>query len=192
MQVYLDTGTFDQLASQPGTYTAAIAVTATGFPSLTVPVTLTVGAAISIIASPVSLTFSVPSGPTVQAIQLSGSGGAAVSFSVTSSVSGTGNWLTASANVSYTPATLTVTVDPLNLTAGTYNGNVTVTPSSGAVVAIPVTLQLEHADRQSLFSHIPLHGGWNHASGAGGPTDQPDFERHLCRPGCQYRQLAPG
>jgi len=91
MQVYLDTGTFDQLASQPGTYTAAIAVTATGFPSLTVPVTLTVGAAISIIASPVSLTFSVPSGPTVQAIQLSGSGGAAVSFSVTSSVSGTGN-----------------------------------------------------------------------------------------------------
>jgi len=142
MQVYLDTGTFDQLASQPGTYTAAIAVTATGFPSLTVPVTLTVGAAISIIASPVSLTFSVPSGPTVQAIQLSGSGGAAVSFSVTSSVSGTGNWLTASANVSYTPATLTVTVDPLNLTAGTYNGNVTVTPSSGAVVAIPVTLQL--------------------------------------------------
>ncbi len=139
IQVYFDVTTFNSLA--PGIYTATITVSASGFTPLTVPVTLDIGAALAIIPSPASLTFSSP-GATVQTVQLLGYGGSAISFSVTSSVSGGGNWLSATANATYTPATLTVTVNPLNVAAGTYQGTVTVTPSPGAALAIPITFQV--------------------------------------------------
>ena len=134
-----DSGTLNQLLSQPAIYSASLTVTASGFQPLTIPLTFSVGAAISIIASPTSLTFNVP-GTTVQTVSLLGSGGAQVSYSVTSSTSGGGNWLSVSTTASYTPAILTVTVNPLNVPAGTYTGTITITPSLGGPLGIPVTL----------------------------------------------------
>ena len=142
LQVYYDDNTFNTLANEPGIYTASITVSATGFGALTIPVTFSIGGALSIVPSPASLTFSVPSGPAVQTLTLTGSGGAAVSFSVAASTTTGGKWLTATANVSYTPATLTVTVNDANEPTGTYQGNIAITPTSGAAVTIPVTLQV--------------------------------------------------
>jgi len=140
-QVYFDIATFTQLASQPGIYGATLTVSASGFTPLKVPVTLSIGGTLSITPSLTSLTFKVP-GTTVQTIELSGNGGASISFSLSLSTSGTGNWLSVTASATFTPATLTVTVNPLNLAAGTYGGGITVTPSIGAALVIPVTLQV--------------------------------------------------
>ena len=142
IQVYFDDATFNSLP--PGIYTATITITATGFAALAIPVTFSIDATISIIPSPTSLTFDVPSGPTVQTVALSGTNGAVVGFSLSSSTSPVGGkWLSATASPSSTPATLTVTINPVNLPAGTYTGSVAVTPSSGAALVIPVSLQVK-------------------------------------------------
>ena len=140
--VGFDSNTLTQLLSSPGIYTASLTVTAAGFAPLTIPLTFNVGGTLSIFPSPTSLAFNVPSGPTVQTIELLGSSGAAVSFSLVSGTSGGGNWLSTTASASYTPATLTVTINPLNVPGGTYQGSITITPSSGATLPIPVTLQV--------------------------------------------------
>ena len=142
IQVYFDDATFNSLP--PGIYTATITITAPGFAALAIPVTFSIDATISIIPSPTSLTFDVPSGPTVQTVALSGTNGAVVGFSLSSSTSPVGGkWLSATASPSSTPATLTVTINPVNLPAGTYTGSVAVTPSSGAALVIPVSLQVK-------------------------------------------------
>lgn len=139
LQVYFNNATFDSLG--PGIYNATITVSAAGFANLTIPVTLSIGGALSILPSPTTLTFNA-SGPTVQTIELSGNGGASISFSLVSSTNAGGNWLSATANASFTPATLTVTINPLNVPGGTYTGSVRVTPTSGSTLTIPVTLQV--------------------------------------------------
>src|ERR1039457_1574855 len=138
LQVYFNNATFDSLG--PGIYNATITVSAAGFANLTIPVTLSIGGALSILPSPTTLTFNA-SGPTVQTIELSGNGGASISFSLVSSTNAGGNWLSATANASFTPATLTVTINPLNVPGGTYPGSVRVTPPSGSTLTIPVPLQ---------------------------------------------------
>lgn len=143
LQVYYDNATFEQLSSQPGVYTATITVTASGFTALKIPVTLNIGGPLSIIPSATTLSFFVP-GPTSQSVSLSASGGASIGFSVAFTTSGGGNWLSVVSNQSYTPATLTVTVNSLNIAGGTYQGAVTVTPTSGNTtpLVIPITLQV--------------------------------------------------
>ena len=143
IQVYYDQAIFDQLASQPGIYTAMITVTASGFPSpLQIPVTLDVGGELSIIPNPTALSFYVP-GPVSQTVALAASG-ASVGFTVSAATTGGGNWLSVTASQDYTPATLTAAVNNVNIPAGTYQGSITVTPSSGNTtpLVIPVTLQI--------------------------------------------------
>jgi uncharacterized protein (TIGR03437 family) len=133
--------TLTSLLPFPGVYIASLTVTAAGFNNLTIPLTFVVGGNVSIIPSSASLSFNVPSGSAVQTqtIEILGNGGAAVSFTAASV--GT-SWLSVTANATYTPATLTVTINPLNLAGGTYTGSITVTPTSGAALVIPVTLQV--------------------------------------------------
>ena len=116
LQVYYDNATFEQLSSQPGVYTATITVTASGFTALKIPVTLNIGGPLSIIPSATTLSFFVP-GPTSQSVSLSASGGASIGFSVAFTTSGGGNWLSVVSNQSYMLATLTVTVNSLNIAA---------------------------------------------------------------------------
>ena len=137
IQVGVDINTLSTLAT--GEYTATVTVTAAGFAPLNVPVTLGVNTQLTIVASPASLTFTPPTGPTVQTVSLTGP---AVSFDVSAATSTGGPWLSVSTSSSFTPATLTVTVDPGTLASGSYGGAVTVTPTTGSPLTIPVTMQV--------------------------------------------------
>lgn len=143
IEVNYDPATFNELAGQPGTYTATYAVSSSGFTTLNIPVTLNIGGPLTIIPSSTSLSFYVP-GPTAQVVSLAGVGGASVGFTVGWTTSGGGSWLNAAANQSTTPASLSVTVDSLNVPNGTYQGSVSVTPTTGTptILIIPVTLQV--------------------------------------------------
>jgi hypothetical protein len=127
-----------------GTYTATITVTAagaTGSPA-TIPVTLTVNPATPALSvSPSSLSFSATVGgsnPANQTLSVTNTGGGTLSFTDTDNAP----WLTVSPASGTAPATLTASVSIAGLTAGTYNGSITVTASgaSGSPATIPVTL----------------------------------------------------
>ncbi|MGA2594519.1 MAG: hypothetical protein ABSH32_31860, partial [Bryobacteraceae bacterium] len=138
IQVGIEVATLDSLLNSPGTYTATITVTASGFPNLTIPVTLTLGGQLTVQASPAALTFSLPSAQTSQAVSLTGTTVTQVPFTFTIATTTGGEWLSATASATFTPATLTVTVNPGSLTPGTYSGTITV---NGNLI-IPVTFEL--------------------------------------------------
>ena len=141
-QVGIELNTLNSLLNSPGQYSAFITVSAAGFTPLIVPATISVNGQLSISASPSMLTFTAPAGPISQTVSLAGVNGAAISFSLGVSTSTGGGWLSATANGTFTPATLTVTVNSQTLAFGTYSGSVTVTPGTGGPLVIPVTLQV--------------------------------------------------
>jgi len=136
VQVGFDRGTLQTLLSNPGNYTATITVTASGFPNLIVPVTLTIGGQLLVQPTPASLTFNLPSGSTTQTVSLLGTGNTQVAITVVASTASGANWLSVTSSADFTPATLTVTVSTGSLVSGTYNGTITV---NGSLI-IPVTL----------------------------------------------------
>jgi uncharacterized protein (TIGR03437 family) len=138
ISVGYDVNELTQLLNQPGTYTATLTISAAGFPSLNIPLTFVVGGDLTLIPSPATLSFTAPPAPANQTVSLTGAGGASIGFSVTSD----STWLSATANPGYTPSTLTVTVNALNLPTGTYQGNIIVTPTQGSPLQIPVALQV--------------------------------------------------
>ncbi len=119
-------------------YTATLVISAAGFAPLSLPVSFSVGVPFSIAASPTSLTFNSP-GITVQSVAISGNVGTDGFLLSATTVTG-GNWLTVTTNQYFTPATLSVTVNPTSLAGGTYSGTILITPTSGAALSIPVTL----------------------------------------------------
>ena len=140
-----------------GTYNATLTFTSGGSTIQTVPVSLTItgsgggggGNPGNVTVSPASLTFTAKTGDgvlPVQAVQVNSSSGTApVSFTVaiTTTPAG-GTWLTTSAGsaVQSTPLQMSVTVNTNNLDAGTYQGNIRISPTGGTAVDIPVTLTL--------------------------------------------------
>src|SRR5205807_1922029 len=117
-----------------GTYTGTVTITSSGASNSpkTVPVTLTVTAAPqlpTINLSPASLSFSYQSGgaaPAAQPVSLSSS--TALNYTLVSSAA----WLNATPASGNTPASLSVSVNPSGLAAGSYNGTVTVTASGAS------------------------------------------------------------
>jgi uncharacterized protein (TIGR03437 family) len=94
-------------------------------------VTLTVQGSATVAASPLQLSYSYQIGGTVpaaQAVQVTGNA-ASLPFAVVTSTTSGGNWLSTSASAGATPATLNVTANPGTLTAGSYQGTVTVAGS---------------------------------------------------------------
>jgi len=71
--------------------------------------------------------FSVPSGMTV---------------TVTTATTSGGNWLSANASTAITPANIAISVTPGSLVPSNYSGQITVTPSVGAPVNIPVSVTI--------------------------------------------------
>jgi uncharacterized protein (TIGR03437 family) len=132
-----------------GTYNGKVIITAatppgaTGSP-ITIPVTLTVSTAQTLTASPNTLNFTYTIGapaPDKQTVALSSTGSAAP-FTV--SVPGTASWLSvtpASGTASTTPTTLTFTVNPQGLTAGTQSAKVTVS-STASLNPATITVNL--------------------------------------------------
>ena len=138
-----------------GTYTGTVTVSGGGS-TATATVTFTVSSSGStgggnVVSSPTSLTFNY---------QVNGSAPASQSLTVSNAVSGTSqilftvsvnssssSWLTATVNgggtQAYTQSTVVVSVSPGSLSAATYTGIVTITPSgSGGAITIPVTLNI--------------------------------------------------
>jgi uncharacterized protein (TIGR03437 family) len=138
-----------------GTYYGTITVTGGGTQA-TAQVTFVIGNSGStggnVISNPSSLTFNYTvngGAPSTQTLTISNavSGTAGISFTVSASPnSGTINWLTAAVNGSssgVTQATVVVSVTTASLSAGTYYGTVTIYPSGGNSLSIPVTLNVQ-------------------------------------------------
>ena len=127
-----------------GVYKGSIVVSASGVPSQTIPVTLTVVASVAM-AAPATLTFTQAAGgaaPASQSVQIAGVPAGTTIGVVPTVLSGTG-WLTATASGN----AVTVTANGSQLAQGTYSGVVTViVPGAGSSpLYIPVTLDVTSA-----------------------------------------------
>jgi uncharacterized protein (TIGR03437 family) len=159
-----------------GNYSANISFNTNGSIQ-TVGVTLAVttsggGNTGNVTASPTSLTFSTAQGssPAAQALNVqSASGSAPVSFTVVVTAGST--WLSTSANASNTtPAALTVSVSSNAMQAGTYTGNIRITPSGGTIVDVPVSLTIT---APPTVSATPTTLTFNYRAGDSAPASQP-------------------
>jgi uncharacterized protein (TIGR03437 family) len=153
----------------PGAYSGSIAISggATNSP-LSVPVTLTVTAVLS--ANPTSLAFSYQTGgsaPASQSLHISASG--SVTLNVNAAASG-GNWLSVSPAIASTPSDLTISVNPTGLSAGTYNGSITVSSLNASNnLSVPVTLSVSS---QPLLSVTPTTLTFPYQLGSPTPSPQ--------------------
>lgn len=156
-----------------GTYSGAITITspqASNSP-LTVPVTLTVSSAPVLSASPASLAFSAQTGnnpPAPQNISVTSSG-APISFTAAAATTSGGNWLSVSPSSGATPASLSVSVNPAGLAAGSYGGTITITPAAGSAVTVAVTLTVTST---AALSASPTSLAFSFQTGGGAPAPQ--------------------
>ena len=131
----------DTTGLKAATYHGNITVTAVGASNspLAIPVTFVVTAGVPPInLSALTLNFSAVSGgasPANQTVHLASSPSTPVSIS-----SAGGSWLSASLSATTTPAVVTVSVNPADLTEGTFSGTVTVTGGSTSPQSIAVQL----------------------------------------------------
>jgi uncharacterized protein (TIGR03437 family) len=141
----------DLLAS-PGSFDAVVAINAPGTNGITIPVLVTIQGTPSMNVSPAQLSFGYQLGtavPEAQALTLSSSTGANVSFTATAQTTNCGNWIVLSQNSGATPSTLSVQVNTSGLSAATCTGqiNISAPGALNSTVTIPVSL---------LVSTLPL------------------------------------
>jgi uncharacterized protein (TIGR03437 family) len=154
-----------------GTYNGTITVTATGASNSpqTVAVTLTVTTAPVISVTPALLTFNYQLGgasPAAQTVNIGGTSG--LSFTVAASG---GAWLSVSPGSGNTPGSASVAVNPTGLSAGTYNGTITVTAAgaSNSPQTVQVTLVVSSAP---VLSVTPTSLNFNYQVGGSTPAPQ--------------------
>lgn len=128
-----------------GTYLTNLTVTGNGGGTLQIPVSLKVSPQADISLKPKSMAFSYASGGTVpagQALTVSSTG---IAFNWTGSSNAA--WLLLSSAAGASGSTITVSVNPTGLAAGTYNGAVTISApgTASGSVALPVTLTVTSA-----------------------------------------------
>ena len=134
-----------------------------------VPVTLTVASSLStgnVTVNKSSLSFTYQTGasaPAAQALTVSNaSGSASIPYTVAKATTSGGNWLQVSrtSGVTGTSATVSVSVGTAGLSAGTYNGTVTIQPDGGSPVLVQVVLSVTAPSisvdlRDLTFSYRP-------------------------------------
>jgi uncharacterized protein (TIGR03437 family) len=130
-----------------GTYTSSVQISAAGASNspVSITVTLTVAAAPpSLATAPQALTFNYTVGgavPAVQNVSITNAGGGALSWAASAGAS----WLSLSSASGTAPGTLSVSVNPATLAAGTYTASVQITASgasrSPASVGVKLTVQ---------------------------------------------------
>jgi uncharacterized protein (TIGR03437 family) len=153
-----------------GTYSGAINVS-WGASVNTVQVTFNLTPAVSVNPSSLAFTYQIGgSVPQAQKIAVTGPGGAEQAF--TASAASGGNWLSLSAAAGYTPEALSVSVSPAGLTAGTYNGSVSITAAGGVAVAVPVSLIVTGSPTSSILSVNPTSLNFGYTQGSGAPAQQ--------------------
>jgi uncharacterized protein (TIGR03437 family) len=127
-----------------GTYTGSIAIAAAGASNTpaSIGVTFTVAAAAaSLAAVPQALAFQYTYGgavPAAQNVAISNTGGGTLEWTASTD----SYWLAVSAASGSAPATLSVSVNPVNLAAGAYTGNVQIAAAgaTGSPAAVSATL----------------------------------------------------
>jgi uncharacterized protein (TIGR03437 family) len=125
-----------------GTYTDTIAITASGASGspLSIAVTLTVTASTSTLGvMPAALNFNYTVGgtaPAAQNVTITTGGAGAAGWTASSSVF----WASVSPASSSASGTLSVTINPANLAAGSYSGNVQITAAAGGTASVSITL----------------------------------------------------
>jgi uncharacterized protein (TIGR03437 family) len=127
--------------------------------------------ATAIAVAPASLTFQYTIGgasPSGQLIQLTNSGGGVLNWTATSNAS----WLKVTPASGVAPSTLTVSVVPSGLAAGTYNGSIQVISAgaSNTPMTVPVTLTVVPAAPSLAVSPKTL--AFNYTVGASLPAAQ--------------------
>ena len=146
----------------PGTYYGNVSVApAVGGAATLIPVTLAVYSVTHLVVAPESLSFNYQSGgpsPPPQYLAVTSTG---VPINFTTSILGP-SWISVSSTRATTPTGLGVTVNPPITTApGFYNATLTLTPASGAQVAVAISVQVTAAnyislDRSSIsFAYAP-------------------------------------
>ncbi len=158
-----------------GTYSANIPFNANGsIQNVTVTLTVTNGSGNSgnVTVSPTTLAFTTAQGssPGAQNINVTSTSGASgVLFSV--QVTAGSPWLTTNAAASAsTPSSFTVSVNSTSMAAGTYSGNIRVTPNGGNIVDIPVSLTIT---APASVSASPTSLTFNYRAGDAAPASQP-------------------
>jgi trimeric autotransporter adhesin len=156
-----------------GTYTGTVTITATtagvANSPITIPVTLQVTAgALSLSTNTLGFTY-IPGGstPVAQTVQVSGSG-SALNFTVAANSGTAGvNWLSVTPTSGTTPGTLSISVNPTGLAAGTYGGTVVVTAPNAS--GSPQTIQVTLAVNAGTITASPSPAaGLTFTQGAGG------------------------
>jgi uncharacterized protein (TIGR03437 family) len=123
------------------TYQGTVTIAATGASSQVVNVTLVVSNQPAISAAPTSLNFAYKIGgtaPAAQGVNIA----AAAGIAYTATPSTPGSWLAVTPGSGALPSSLSVSVNPATLTAGTYQSsiNITAAGTSNSPLPIPVTL----------------------------------------------------
>ena len=146
--------------------TVPVNVTVTGPAQTTITVTNGSGTAVS------NLNFTYQPGGTLPSQELFVSNVAQGSAGISVTVSTSQSWLkaafTGGATTAVTQARFTVTIDSTGLTSGSYNGNVTLTPATGAVVTLPVVLTVS----ASGISATPSSLTFSYQAGQNAPPAQ--------------------
>ena len=144
-----------------GNYSGAITVTASGASGspAVIPVSLTVTALPLLITTPSTLSFSYTTGsaaPAGQSVAVSTSNSASAAFSVSASTTSGGSWLQVSPTSGASPASFVASFVPGSLTAGTYNGTITVSATgfTSATVAVTVVVTQPKATIQITGSAV--------------------------------------
>jgi uncharacterized protein (TIGR03437 family) len=132
-----------------GTYTATVLITPSGTSNspLMVNVTLTVAAVsgATLAVTPQALTFNYAPGgttPAAQKISIANTGSGTLSWIASSSVSWASLSAASGAATAAAPATLSVSVNPASLAAGSYSGNVQIAAAGAAGSPVSVSLTL--------------------------------------------------
>ena len=154
-----------------GTYSGVISMSAPGATPQTVPVTLNITAAPQLIVSPSLLTFTAVAGgaaPAVQGLQVTSTG---TPFGITATSNDA--WLTVAPNSGTTPATLSVSVNPAGLAAGTYNGTIAVAAAGATTQTVAVVLTVTAVPQLSVNPLTLVFDGAGTRSIAVGSTGTP-------------------
>ncbi len=160
-----------------GTYTGTISIASSGEAKspVTLPVTLNVTSGTTtptLNLTPSSLSFSFATGgtaPAAKTLSIASSTSAVLSY--TAAASG-GSWLTLASTSGNTPGSISVSVNPASMAAGTYTGTITVTSSgaSNSPQSIPVTLTVTSGTGTGHLVVKPRWISFNYATGQSAPA----------------------
>jgi hypothetical protein len=142
-----------------GAYNASITLTpvGTGGNAVFIPVTVTVTSANYLAVGSSSVSFNATAGstsPNTEVVPITSSSGS-IRFQAVASAPGNSAWLTVSQSNSYTPANIVISASAQGLSAGTYQGTVTITSdqASNSPLYVSVTLTVTQG---SSFTATPV------------------------------------